>query len=63
MVFVLVGVAGGGAYWWNLSQSRLPPGISFGNGRLEADEIDIETKYAGRIAGLFADGNLDCAVR
>src|SRR5207237_4795721 len=25
------------------------------NGRVEADEIDIETKFAGRIAALFAD--------
>ena len=29
--------------------------IASGNGRLEADEIDIDTKFAGRIAKLFAD--------
>ena len=34
---------------------RLPPGIAFGNGRLESDEIDIDTKFAGRIAKLFID--------
>jgi HlyD family secretion protein len=33
----------------------LPLGIVYGNGRLEADEIDIDTKYAGRIAELSAD--------
>ena len=33
----------------------LPPGIVLGNGRLEADEIDIDTKFAGRIAKLLAD--------
>jgi len=33
----------------------LPPGIVSGNGRLEADEIDIATKFAGRIARLQAD--------
>ena len=27
----------------------------FGNGRIEADEIDIATKFAGRIAEMFAD--------
>lgn len=33
----------------------MPSGIAFGNGRLEADEIDIDTKFAGRIAQLLAD--------
>ena len=42
-------------YWWQQLHTQLPAGIAFGNGRLEADEIDIDTKYAGRIAELFAD--------
>jgi HlyD family secretion protein len=33
----------------------LPPGFASGNGRLEADAIDIDTKFAGRIAKLLAD--------
>jgi HlyD family secretion protein len=33
----------------------LPTGISWGNGRLEADEIDIDTKFAGRIAELHVN--------
>jgi HlyD family secretion protein len=33
----------------------LPPGIAFGNGRLEADEINIDTKYAARIGEILAD--------
>jgi HlyD family secretion protein len=33
----------------------LPVGISFGNGRIEADEVDIATKYAGRVAELMVD--------
>jgi HlyD family secretion protein len=52
---VVVAAGGAGFYWWKHSQSLLPPGISFGNGRLEADEIDIDTKFAGRIAELRAD--------
>ena len=36
-------------------RSQLPPGIAYGNGRIEADAIDIDTKFAGRIAELFAD--------
>ena len=55
MVAVLVGVGGGGYYWWQHLRSQLPPGIAYGNGRLEADAINIDTKYAGRIAELFAD--------
>jgi HlyD family secretion protein len=52
---VLVGGAGASYYWWRHLHSQLPAGIAFGNGRLEADEIDIDTKYAGRIAEILAD--------
>jgi HlyD family secretion protein len=55
LVAVLLAAGGGGFYWWKHSQSPLPPGISFGNGRLEADEIDIDTKFPGRIAELHAE--------
>jgi HlyD family secretion protein len=56
VLIALMAVAGGaGFYWWKQSQSQLPAGISWGNGRLEADEIDIDTKFAGRIAELRAD--------
>ncbi len=55
LVVVVLAAGGGGIYWWKHSQSRLPPGISWGNGRLEADEIDIDTKFPGRIAELRAD--------
>ena len=51
----LAAALGGGAYWWRLQQGGLPPGIAFGNGRIEADEIDIATKFAGRIAEMLAD--------
>ncbi|MGA8652690.1 MAG: HlyD family secretion protein [Xanthobacteraceae bacterium] len=54
-VVVLAGAAGGGYYWWQHMRSQLPPGIAYGNGRLEADAINIDTKYAGRIAEMFAD--------
>jgi HlyD family secretion protein len=47
--------AGIGLLWWHQHQTRLPPGIASGNGRLESDEIDIDTKFAGRIAKLFID--------
>jgi HlyD family secretion protein len=52
---VVVGGAGAAFYWWQHSQSQLPPGIAWGNGRIDADEIDIDTKFAGRIAEMLAD--------
>jgi len=55
LVAVLLGAGGAGFYWWKHSQAQLPAGISYGNGRLEADEIDIDTKFPGRIAELNAD--------
>jgi len=54
MVAILAG-GFGAAYWWSAHQSRLPVGIVFDNGRIEADEIDIETKFAGRIAEMLVD--------
>jgi HlyD family secretion protein len=51
----LAAAGGGGIYWWHLQQFHLPPGFAFGNGRLEADPIDIDTKFAGRIAQIMVD--------
>jgi HlyD family secretion protein len=53
VAIVLAGASG--AYWWQRLHPPLPPGIAFGNGRLEADEINIDTKYAARIAEMLAD--------
>ena len=52
---VVIGGAGASYYWWQRLHPQLPSGIALGNGRLEADEIDIDTKYAGRIAEILAD--------
>lgn len=46
---------GGGAYWWMHRAPPLPAGIVYGNGRIEADPIDIDTKFAGRILELKVD--------
>jgi HlyD family secretion protein len=55
VALLLMAGTGLGWLWWQHHQMRLPPGIAYGNGRLEADEIDIDTKFAGRIAKLFVD--------
>ena len=57
LAIILLGTAaaGGGYYWWKQSQDRLPPGIVSSNGRIEADQIDIDTKFAGRLSELRAN--------
>ena len=51
LVLIAVGLgAGGFAIWEDLTAERLPDGIAGGNGRIEATEIDIAAKTAGRIA-------------
>jgi HlyD family secretion protein len=52
---VAAGAAGGGYYVWRQSQPHLAAGLAVGNGRIEADEIDIDTKFAGRISEMLAD--------
>ncbi len=47
--------AAGGVVWWLNRPPPVPPGIAYSNGRLEADEIDIATKFAGRIAAILVD--------
>ena len=46
--------AGGGWYWWQEQLRALPPGIAKANGRLEAERVEIATKYHGRIATVLA---------
>ncbi|HTJ65198.1 MAG TPA: HlyD family efflux transporter periplasmic adaptor subunit [Alphaproteobacteria bacterium] len=46
---------GAGLYWWEHRSPGIPAGIAWSNGRIEADEIDIQTKFPGRLAALYAD--------
>src|SRR5215470_15571340 len=56
---ILIGVAvvaiGGGIAWWVLSKPKLPPGFASGNGRLEATQVDVAAKYAGRLKTVDVD--------
>ena len=48
----------GVALWLIFSGPALPPGFAGGNGRLEANQIYIATKYAGRVKDvLFNEGD------
>jgi len=53
---LLIAALGGGGYLlWLKRADQIPAGIVWGNGRTEADEIDITPKFAGRIASLLVD--------
>lgn len=41
-----------GWYWWEQLHA-LPPGFAKANGRLEAEQVEIATKYPGRIATIL----------
>ena len=55
VLLLLVAAGGAGFYWLKTSNNALPAGIVSGNGRIEADEIDIATKFPGRVAELLVD--------
>ena len=54
-VLALIGAGAGYLFWQAHRAPAIPAYIVYGNGRLEADPIDIDTKFAGRIAQLRAD--------
>jgi HlyD family secretion protein len=43
------------AAWWQLRPNGLPEGFASGNGRIEATEVDVATKLAGRITRIEVD--------
>jgi D-arabinose 1-dehydrogenase-like Zn-dependent alcohol dehydrogenase len=55
IVACALAVGGAGAwYWWQQQLSALPAGIANANGRLESEQVEIATKYSGRIATVLA---------
>lgn len=55
LVLLIISGGAGALYLWMSRAPPLPLGIAAGNGRIEADPIDIATKFAGRIAELRVD--------
>jgi HlyD family secretion protein len=52
---IALAAAGGVTAWFFLSRPALPVGFASGNGRLEAKQVYISSKYPGRIAEVLAD--------
>ncbi|CTQ34572.1 HlyD family secretion protein [Jannaschia rubra] len=52
---VLLLALGGGAWWWLTRPEVGPAAFATGNGRVEADLIDVASQIAGRIAEISAD--------
>jgi len=50
VVIVLAAVAVGGYYWWYINQDDGPPAFAKGNGRVEADLVDVALEIIGRVA-------------
>ncbi|WDQ14890.1 HlyD family secretion protein [Rhodopirellula sp. P2] len=53
--FLIVAVGVGGWVWWRTERATqianaLPPEIVLGNGRIEAVQVDVAAKYAGRVS-------------
>jgi HlyD family secretion protein len=49
LAVIALAAAAGGYAWWRLKPAPLPPGIAMSNGRIEATQIDVATKLAGRV--------------
>jgi len=59
VVVLILATVGGWLLWQNLQAPELPEGLASGNGRIEAVQIDISTKIAGRVETISAkEGDL-----
>ena len=54
-VGLLILVAGVAAWWFFLRKEGLPEGFAVGNGRLEATDVYVATKYPGRVKEVLFD--------
>ncbi|GAB4368553.1 MAG: HlyD family efflux transporter periplasmic adaptor subunit [Kiloniellaceae bacterium] len=52
---VLLAAGAAATVWWRNHQNDLPDYIASGNGRIEAEEVHVATKYAGRVAEVLVN--------
>lgn len=50
---LVVGLAVGTAYWVTLKEQGPPPGFATANGRIEAERVDVATKFGGRLTEIM----------
>ena len=55
LALLLLAAGGGWFAWQTMRPAPLPPGFAQGNGRVEAVEIDVATKIAGRISDILVN--------
>ncbi|PVB61104.1 efflux RND transporter periplasmic adaptor subunit [Labrenzia sp. 011] len=55
LILLVLAAAGGGAYWWYVNQDGLPEEIAYGNGRIEAETVQVATKTGGRVLEVLVD--------
>ena len=55
IALVVILAAAGGVYWYGLLGNGLPDGLAMSNGRIEAEQINVATKYAGRVDDIYVD--------
>jgi len=55
LLLLLAAGSAGAAYWWYATRNALPAGFVASNGRIEAQEVDIASKYAGRVAAVMVE--------
>ncbi|MEO3428964.1 HlyD family efflux transporter periplasmic adaptor subunit [Pelagibius sp. CAU 1746] len=54
-VVAALAAASAGYLWWRDNHDRLPDYIASGNGRIEAEEVQVATRYAGRVAEVLVN--------
>ncbi len=55
LLLLLFAVAIAGAVWYYRQPADVSSDLLYGNSRLEATEVDVATKIAGRVASVYAD--------
>ena len=55
IVLLLVAAGVGWFVWKKFRPANLPRGIAFGNGRIEATEVDVAAKQQGRVEAVLAN--------
>ncbi len=53
-ILLILAVIGGGTYWWSRQQTQATAGLK-GSGSMEAEQINVGSEVAGRVAQVLAD--------